>query len=82
MNCIVPGCTNYADHNIGIRLRRPNGNAIWAPNTMAYVCDAHAVQGFNIQIILTPNTSGEIETLVSSPPGVPVSRSTPISQQA
>jgi hypothetical protein len=33
MNCIVMGCTNNAKHNIGIRLRRPGGTAIWAPNT-------------------------------------------------
>lgn len=80
MICIVAGCTNYAAHNVGIRLRRPDGTAIWAPNTAAFVCDVHAVQGFNIRITLTPNTSGEIETGVSSPGGAAVSRTTGIVQ--
>ena len=80
MNCIVTGCTNDAIHQIGIRLRRPGGTAIWAPETHAYVCDAHAVQGFSVQIVLTPNRSGEIETLVSSPPGGVVTRTTLITR--
>jgi len=80
MSCIVLGCTNYAAHQIGIRLRRPDTSAIWAPDTWAYVCDVHAVQGFDIEIILTPNTSGMIETVVSSPGGVPVTRTTEIVQ--
>lgn len=82
MNCIIPGCTNDANNNIGIRLRRPDTSAIWAPNTNAYICAEHAVQGFSIQIILNPNTSGRIRTLVSATQGNPVSRTTRITQQA
>jgi hypothetical protein len=81
--CIVAGCTEYAAHNIGIRLRRPNGTAIWAPNTAAFVCATHATAGFRIQIALTPNTTGEIETEVSSVgSGSTVCRTTPIVQSA
>ena len=77
--CIVAGCTEFADHNMGVRLRRPDGTAIWAPNTDAFVCDMHATAGFRIQIILTPTTTGEIETEVSSVvPGRTISRTTPI----
>jgi len=78
-SCIVAGCTHLAAHNIGIRLRRPDGTAIWAPNTNAFVCDLHATAGFRIQIILTPNTTGQIRTEVSSvPPGGTALRTTPI----
>jgi len=82
MNCIVAGCSNDATSQIGIRLRRPDGTAVWAPNTHAYVCNVHAVQGFSIQIILTPTTSGDIETIVNSPTGAAVSRVTEINQPA
>ena len=82
MKCIVSICGNDAIHNIGIRLRRPDTSAIWAPDTNAFVCNDHAVQGLTIQIVLTPNESGEIETVVSSPGGDPVIRTTPIIREA
>ncbi len=78
MPCIVTGCRNLADHNIGIRVRRPDTSAIWAPNTDAFLCDDHATQGLRITIVLTPTGTGAIETEVSSPGGLPVSRTTPI----
>jgi len=78
MPCIISGCTNPADHNIGIRVRRPDTSAIWAPNTDAFLCDDHATKGLRITIVLTPTASGEIETDVSSPGGGVVSRTTPI----
>jgi len=83
MPCIIDGCPNPALHNLGIRLRRPDTTAIWAPNTDAFVCDTHATQGFTIQIILTPTMSGNIETKVrSQPAGQTISRTTPIVQPA
>ncbi len=79
MTCIVAGC-GPAYHNISIRLRRPDGTAIWAPNTSAFVCDRHAVLGFTIEIILTPSFNRHIETIVRSPGGQPATRTTPIVQ--
>jgi hypothetical protein len=75
--CIVPGCSNRAFNNIGIRLRRPNTTAIWAPNTNAFVCDLHATAGFDIQITLTSNSSGHIRTDTGSP-SRRITRTTPI----
>lgn len=78
MPCIVAGCENFAEHNLSIRLRRPDTTAIWAPNTVAMICDQHSSQGFRIEITLIPNTSRQIETVVQSMGGVAVRRTTPI----
>lgn len=81
--CIVTRCQNPAFHNIGIRLRRPSTRAIWAPNTDAFVCDVHAVQGFRIEITLTPTATGQIETEVRSQPGrLTIRRTTQIVRRA
>ena len=78
MPCIIAGCTNQADHNLSIRLRRPDTSAIWAPNTEAFLCDLHAAQGMVVTITLQPTNTGNIETQVSSSGGNVVSRITPI----
>jgi hypothetical protein len=78
MDCIIAGCTNTADNNFGVRLRRPDTSAIWAPNTEAYLCDTHATQGLTIRIALTPTTTGEIETAVTSETNPVFSRTTTI----
>lgn len=76
--CLVPNCPNNAQHNLGIRLRRPETTAIWAPNCDAFLCDTHADQGYNIDIKLTPNNTRTITTNVSVAGGVVVSRTTNI----
>ena len=76
--CIIGGCPNPAPHNFGVRLRRPRGSAIWAPNTNAYLCNDHASQGYRITVELAPRTDRIIETYISSPGGHAMSRSTPI----
>lgn len=76
-NCLIPGCTNDADNNVAIRCRRPDTSAIWAPNSNAYLCLAHATQGCAIDITITPNASGEVETNVSAG-GAVETRTTPI----
>ena len=84
MACIVSGCEEYADNNIGIRLRREvvDTTAIWAPNTNAMICDQHASQGFRIEITLIPTNTGNIETVVQSTDGQIVRRTTPITHEA
>jgi hypothetical protein len=77
MPCIIAGCPNPAEHNLSVRLRRPNTSAIWAPNTEAYLCDQHAAQGLRITVLLEPTNTGNIETIVSSS-GSSVTRTTPI----
>lgn len=76
MSCIITGCNNPANNNFGVRCRRPDTSAIWAPNTEAFLCDAHAVQGLRIAITLTPNNTGEIETEVTAQVGQAVRKTT------
>lgn len=77
MPCIISGCPNLAEHNLGVRLRRPDTSAIWAPNTEAFLCDDHAGNGLRITVILEPTGTGEIETRIFAA-GNTVSRTTPI----
>ena len=79
--CIIPNCQNYAEHHLGIRCRRPDTTAIWAPNCNAFMCDEHAEQGCNIEISITPHTKGTITTNVTGG-GKVISRSTPINHDA
>ncbi len=80
MPCIVPGCEEDANNNFGVRLRRPDTSAIWAPNTEAFLCDTHAAQGLRIKVYLEPTTTGQIETQISAS-GPIVSRTTPITNE-
>ncbi len=78
MVCIIAGCRNRARHNFGVRLRRPRIWAIWAPNTEAYLCDEHAVQGLRVEVTLIPTDTGVVDTEVSSPRGGLVRRLVPL----
>jgi hypothetical protein len=61
-DCIVPGCRRNATNNLGVRLRRSDTSAIWAPNANAYVCDTHSRSGASITLIYEATDSGRIET--------------------
>ena len=75
--CLIPGCKNNAEHNIGIRCRRADTTAIWAPNTEAFLCDQHAADGYTVDITLTPAAARTITTNVSAG-GHVETRTTPI----
>ena len=78
MACMFPGCTNFAPNYFGVRLRYPRqGNAVWAPNTGAFMCDQHAGQGAKIEVTIESADTGYIETSVSAG-GPPVVKRTPI----
>lgn len=64
--CLIPNCTNDANNNISIRCRRPNTSAIWAPNTVAFLCDIHADLGYSIDINFTIAPTRSITTNVSA----------------
>lgn len=66
MRCIIEGCENEGVNNFGVRLRRPDTTAIWAPNTEAFVCDSHASQGLKVIVFLEPTEHSELETIVRS----------------
>jgi len=63
-DCIVPGCGRNATNNLGVRLRKPDTSAIWAPNANVYVCDRHARSGARVMVIYEANESGRIELSV------------------
>ena len=52
--CVFPGCKNPAFNNFGVRLRKPDTNAIFAPNTNVFFCDQHATHGVLITVVLEP----------------------------
>lgn len=76
--CIVNGCQNHASNNFGVRLRREDTSAIWAPNTEAYICDFHASSGFNIAVQLHTRTDNKIVTDVNANGGFIAQRQTHI----
>lgn len=78
MPCLVPGCQNNAPHNVGVRLRRPDTSAIWAPNCDAFLCDTHAASGATVEVVITTNNTATLTTNVSANGGAPVTRTTPI----
>jgi hypothetical protein len=80
MQCIVPQCTRDATNNLGIRLRRRDTSAIWAPNTEAHVCDHHAVSGARLNVFYEATATGEVEIHVHGSTHE-VSRSTPIRRE-
>ena len=77
MRCIMEGCEHEGVNNFGVRLRRPNTSAIWAPNTEAFICDFHASRGLRVIVFLQPTEHSGLETIVSSV-GQPASRKTRI----
>ena len=66
MQCIIEGCEDEGVNNFGVRLRRPNTSAIWAPNTEAFICDFHASRGMKVIVFLEPTEHSELETIVRS----------------
>jgi len=81
MKCIVNGCTSHGSNNFSVRLRRDDTTAIWAPNTEAYICDAHASSGFTVEVNLTTRTDDTLETFVSANGGPAARRLTTIKHQ-
>jgi hypothetical protein len=63
-DCIVPGCTRNALNNLGVRLRRPDTSAIWAPNANAYVCDVHAISGARVSVVYEATDTQRVELRV------------------
>jgi hypothetical protein len=60
-DCIVPGCSRSADNALGVRLRKPDTSAIWAPQTGAHVCNRHARSGARITLLYEATDTGRVE---------------------
>ena len=66
--CLV--CGDRAPHALGIRLRRPDQSAIWAPNLGAFLCDLHARSGCVVAVVYRETTTGRVQATVTSDGGV------------
>jgi hypothetical protein len=75
--CVVPGCAREALNNLGIRLRRPDTSAIWAPNSEAYVCDIHAESGARLTLYYEATEADQVEVRVHGAKSA-AARTTPI----
>jgi hypothetical protein len=69
---MVPGCggkhgPNEGRHVLTIRMRRPDTSAVWAPTTDFHVCDTHATEGADLEIIYRPKKTSKIVMDVYSP---------------
>lgn len=62
--CIVPGCRRNAENNLGIRLRKRDTTAIWAPETTAHVCDVHARSGARVTVLYEATDTQRVEISV------------------
>jgi hypothetical protein len=70
MLCIISGCKNQADNVFGVRLRNPDTNAIWAPNTAALICDQHAISGIKVTVLLEETSDKKVTTTVRNTNGL------------
>lgn len=61
LSCIVPGCSRTGRNTLGVRLRKPDTTAIWAPETEAHVCDTHARSGARVTLIYEATDTGRVE---------------------
>ena len=77
MECIVHDCDKQGVNVLGVRLRRPDTTAIWAPNTGALFCDFHSSTGVRLSILVESTISENVQTSVSSV-GLSHIKSTPI----
>ena len=64
--CVFEGCNQPGVNNFGVRLRVPGGDAVWAPNTSANVCEHHSGSGMRINVTLELMAGNQIETNVQS----------------
>ena len=59
MKCIAPGCGDTARNKLGLRLRKRNTRAVWAPDLEAYLCKKHAEDGGTWVIEYVPGVNGK-----------------------
>jgi len=57
-SCLV--CGGKASWSLGIRARRHGGNAVFAPELGAYLCDLHARSGAEILIAFQTMSTGRV----------------------
>jgi hypothetical protein len=65
--CFFPGCLLPGRYPLGIRLRHPSTDAVFAPNTGVYLCEDHAKGGLQITMELRPTTTGTVDWDITTP---------------
>ena len=78
--CIVPNCPHDGRHSITLRCRRPDTSAIWAPTSGAYLCDKHATEGIEIDMVIRPKRNRKVVITTKSESRGEESR--PVTRQA
>lgn len=68
-DCAIPRCRHPGKHRLGVRCRvweepspvqgKHRTDALWAPDTDAFLCDEHAIGGMDMTLLLEPNGNGE-----------------------
>lgn len=68
-DCAIPGCRQPGKHRLGLRCRvwqepspvdgKHRTDALWAPDTDAFLCDDHAMGGMNLTLLVEPNGTGK-----------------------
>ena len=66
--CSIPGCKQLGKHRLGVRCRvwqepspvegKHRTDALWAPDTDGFLCDAHAMGGMAMTLLIEPNEGG------------------------
>src|SRR4051794_31485209 len=88
--CIVPGCTASGRNRLGVRCRiahdasspfatKGRTSALWSPDADGYLCDAHALGGAHITLLVEPDHSKAVTIKAIAPPPVD-ERTIPIKQ--
>jgi hypothetical protein len=52
--CAIAGCELEAVYSLGVRCRRPNTRALWAPNAPVGLCELHGRSGVLVKLELEP----------------------------
>jgi hypothetical protein len=82
MECLIPGCTADARNKLSIRCRKPSTLAVWAPDSEAYLCRAHAEKGVAVNVDIEPTTTGTVTVTYGSAGQAGPTRTTPIKRNA
>lgn len=82
MQCLVPGCTANARNKLAVRCRKPSTRAVWAPDSRAFLCKAHAEGGVDLEVTVTPTTTGSVKVTYGSGGQQGPTRTTPIRRRA
>lgn len=75
--CVIPGCARPGKHRLGVRCRimrepspvegKKKTHALWSVESDTWLCDAHALDGLEVTLLLEPNKSRTASIRVVGP---------------